>query len=162
MKVWKITTNCDNFEFMEMLQVQFYPLYSFQGGCHYFIRYHMCTCFDAVCNEFLLFAISMSPESLYGSVSTYYINFKCCVLVKNFLTNHYQIYQKKSKLHVTPVGDRNCNIMTFKPSLTKFWCEMGNKFIVPTMLAKPRPPWLLVAMSHIFIIMAISALKFSI
>ena len=92
---------------------------------------------------------------------SYYINFKCCVLVKNYLTNHYQIYQKKSKLHVTPVGYRNCNITTFKPSLTKFWCEMGNKFIVPTMLAKPRPPWLLVAMSHIFIIMAISALKFS-
>ena len=36
-----------------------------------------------------------------------------------------------------------------------------DEFIVPTKLAKPRPPWLLVAMSHIFIIMATSALKFS-
>ena len=33
--------------------------------------------------------------------------------------------------------------------------------ILTKKLAKPRPPWLLVTMSHIFIIMATSALKFS-
>ena len=34
-------------------------------------------------------------------------------------------------------------------------------FIALTKLVKPRLPWLLVAMSHIFTIMATSALKFS-
>ena len=44
---------------------------------------------------------------------------------------------------------------------SKLFRSIRVQFIVPTKLAKPRPPWLLVAMSHMFIILATSALKFS-
>ena len=54
-----------------------------------------------------------------------------------------------------------CSLMVYLKMLYLVVPNAEKSFIVLTKVAKPRPPWLLVAMSHIFIIIATSALEFS-
>ena len=81
-----------------------------------------------------------------------------------------QCFRKRSFFYFVNVFLFLCNFLPWKRAGPFIWtnlnplhplCQVWLKFIVPTKLAKSRPPWLLLAMSHIFNIMATSALKFS-